>query len=67
MVRYHGHWLSLALRSHRVFPRIPLRKVSEGGFAALLASPDGRRTADTWWSAALQTSGLSVDELESPQ
>lgn len=65
MVRYHAHWLSLALRSHRAFPRIPMRMVSEGGFSALLASPDGRRTAETWWVAALETTGLSVDELES--
>lgn len=54
MVRYHGRWLTEALRQPGAMPRIPLRAVSRGGFAALLARPDGRDRAERWWEEALE-------------
>ncbi|NUQ53660.1 MAG: hypothetical protein HUU19_13305 [Phycisphaerales bacterium] len=49
----HSHWLTGALASGRPYPKIPLRRVAEGGFSALVATPDGRQWADLWWNAAL--------------
>lgn len=49
----HSHWLTSALASARPYPKIPLRRVAEGGFSALVATPDGRLWADLWWNAAL--------------
>lgn len=57
----HSHWLTGALSSGRPYPKIPLRRVAEGGFSALVATPDGRRWADLWWNAALDR----VDEASS--
>ncbi len=46
-------WLTWALRQPRdAFPRIPLRPVSDGGFAGLTARPEGRRAASRWWEEA---------------
>lgn len=59
--RGHGAWLTRALdrgvargpeSGHR-YPRIPLRKVDDGGFSGLVAKPGGRLLAEMWWTAAL--------------
>lgn len=50
--RTHERFLSRALRSGLVFPRIPLRRVDRGGFDSLLARPGGRAACDRWWFAA---------------
>jgi hypothetical protein len=50
--RTHERWLSRALRSQTPMPRIPLRRVDEGGFDDLLARPRGREVASRWWRMA---------------
>jgi hypothetical protein len=49
----HSLWLTRALESGREYPRIPVRPVATGGFAALMARPHGPELADRWWKAAL--------------
>ncbi len=50
----HSRWLSRALAERgRAWPVIPLRRVSEGGFSAMLALPQGRAWAERWWEEAL--------------
>ncbi len=51
--RVHEAWLDRALRSGRVYPRIPLRRADWGGFDALRRRPGGRERAEKWWSVAL--------------
>lgn len=48
----HEAFLTRALRSSAVFPRIPLRRVDRGGFTSLLSRPGGREACERWWSAA---------------
>lgn len=51
--RTHSQWLTSAVRDRSgCLPRIPTRRVDEGGFDALVASPAGRRWADGWWRDA---------------
>ncbi|MBU6412383.1 MAG: hypothetical protein KGS45_02830 [Planctomycetes bacterium] len=50
----HSRWLTEALRSGRDLPRIPLRRVEEGGWEELLAKPKGRDVAERWWRRALR-------------
>lgn len=50
--RLHSAWLTHALNDPSALPRIPVRPVSRGGFAAIVASPGGRAWADRWWSGA---------------
>ena len=50
----HGRWLTRALAHPRErWPLIPLRRVAEGGFAALMTHPNGRAWAEAWWDATL--------------
>lgn len=53
MVLEHARWLSWALRRPRQLPRIPVRKVADGGFARLMATRRGRAYAADWWEDAL--------------
>jgi hypothetical protein len=53
MIREHSTWLSRALGRGRMPARIPVRRVSEGGFRRLMASETGRRIAWDWWQATL--------------
>jgi hypothetical protein len=48
MILQHAHWLGWALRENPPLPRIPVRKVSEGGFARLMSTPAGRYRAERW-------------------
>lgn len=54
MILEHARWLSWALRHRRRLPRIPVRKVSEGGFARLMATRRGREFAADWWDETLE-------------
>jgi hypothetical protein len=56
MIREHSRWLTRALggRRTRPLPRIPVRKVSEGGFGKLMSTPVGRFRAERWWERTLQ-------------
>jgi hypothetical protein len=50
----HSRWLTHAMLSGKRYPRIPTRKVSQGGFDAMMSRPDGPHTAERWWIAAFQ-------------
>jgi hypothetical protein len=56
----HSYWLSRAVRSNRAMPRIPTRRVSEGGFDVVTATPAGRAWAEEWWAQTLQSSELDL-------
>jgi capsid protein len=54
--RLHAQWLTRATMTGGVrAPRIPVRKVSEGGYEFVRKSPDGRAWADSWWSNAFRS------------
>ncbi len=55
----HSRWLTAALASGREYPRIPLRRVDQGGFSAMMRRPGGPDRAAQWWDAAL----ARVDDL----
>lgn len=55
----HSEWLAQALSSRKAYPRIPTRRVEEGGFDALRARPKGMVRAEQWWMVALER----VDEV----
>lgn len=55
----HSEWLTRALEGRKVYPRIPTRRVDEGGFDALRARARGMARAEQWWTAALER----VDEV----
>jgi hypothetical protein len=62
MRRAHSEWLSAALRWGMKPPRIPTRKVSDGGWGSLMLTPEGRAWAEEFWQSALaeeQESGNS--------
>lgn len=46
----HSAWLTRALRSGRSWPTIPLRRASEGGFAPVMRTPEGRAWVESWWT-----------------
>ena len=50
----HSRWLTQALctRIGVPAPRIPTRKVEDGGFDRLMSDPRGRRVAQQWWTSA---------------
>ena len=50
--RTHERWLSRALHSPTSPPRIPIRRVDEGGFDSLLSRPRGQEVAARWWRMA---------------
>ena len=54
LIAEHARWLTQALRSRRRYPQIPVRKVTEGGFARLMATQEGRRISEKWWYHTLE-------------
>lgn len=46
-------FLSWALERERGLPRIPRRRVDQGGFTALLREGGARAMLDRWWSRTL--------------
>lgn len=56
MIREHSAWLSRMLGDGRrgKVPRIPVRKVSRGGFSRLMSTPGGRYRAERWWEKTLE-------------
>lgn len=52
--RIHERWLTRALQSAKVYPRIPVRRVDEGGFDEVRSRPEARAHADQWWERALE-------------
>lgn len=53
MIAETSAFLSWALREGRDLPRIPRRRVSDGGFAMLLRMPGGRAAVAGWWNRTL--------------
>jgi hypothetical protein len=51
--RVHSLWLTRAFESGRVYPRIPTRRVEDGGFDRMMATEHGRARAERWWELAL--------------
>ncbi len=54
MRRTHSRFLSAAVLSADQFPRIPVRRVDQGGFATLMSRPRGRAAAAAWWNRAFE-------------
>lgn len=50
----HSRWLTEAISRPMDVPRIPTRRVADGGFDAMLSRPSGRIRAEKWWDLALQ-------------
>ncbi len=48
----HERWLSRALHARIPYPRIPIRRVDEGGFDDVRERPEARARADLWWDLA---------------
>ncbi|MEX0655550.1 MAG: hypothetical protein WDZ31_08625 [Phycisphaeraceae bacterium] len=46
-------FLSWALHGERPLPRIPRRRVDEGGYTSLLRQPGARAAVVHWWRRAL--------------
>ncbi len=51
--RYHSAWLTNAMKRGVRPPRIPVRKVSDGGWTTLMQTPEGRAWAEEFWQGAL--------------
>ncbi|MDX2119228.1 MAG: hypothetical protein SFY96_13695 [Planctomycetota bacterium] len=51
--RLHSAWLTRAFELGVDRPRIPVRRVDEGGFDPLLSRPGGKQRCESWWKAAL--------------
>ncbi len=49
----HSEWLTKALRSGSKVPRIPLRRVSDGGWDSMMATEEGRCWATEFWQSAI--------------
>ncbi len=54
MRRVHSRWLSRAVQHGVRPPRIPVRKVTDGGWDALMSTPEGRAWADEFWQSAFE-------------
>ena len=57
--RTHERFLTRALSEPGEFPRIPVRRVADGGFDTLRRRPRGLTRAEQWWSAALARVGAT--------
>ncbi|HYE02738.1 MAG TPA: hypothetical protein VD963_05845 [Phycisphaerales bacterium] len=58
--RRHAAWLTRALRLATPLPRIPVRPVSAGGFEPILAKPEGRAWAESFWSGVFDHPDLDL-------
>ena len=62
MRRTHSRFLSAAIDSADLFPRIPVRRADRGGFDAVMSRPRGRQAAMAWWGRALDAMPDQGDE-----
>jgi hypothetical protein len=53
MIEETSAFLTWALTEDRGLPRIPRRRVDEGGFKELLAVPGARVVIARWWNTVL--------------
>ena len=58
MIRETNSFLTWALAKDRSLPRIPRRRVSEGGFADLLRRPGASAMVEQWWKRTLEIVNL---------
>lgn len=49
----HSRFLTLALLSGRRYPRIPTKRVDQGGFSGLMKLSESEKRTSMWWSAAM--------------
>lgn len=54
MIAETSAFLSWALRERANLPRIPRRRLDEGGFTALLRRPGARAAVAHWWGRILE-------------
>jgi hypothetical protein len=54
MIAETSAFLTWALQTRAELPRIPRRRVDEGGFTQLLAMPGARRRIGHWWDCTLE-------------
>lgn len=52
--RQHSRWLTKVLASRQILPRIPLRRVDQGGFSNQMQRKHGPNHAEKWWALALE-------------
>jgi hypothetical protein len=52
----HSAWLTRAMQRGQRPPRIPTRKVEDGGWGSMMETPDGRAWAEEFWQGALEHS-----------
>ncbi|MFP4143986.1 MAG: hypothetical protein ACLFV3_02480 [Phycisphaeraceae bacterium] len=57
MIDETSTFLTWALRHRRDVPRIPTRRVDEGGFAELRLNRGARAAVTRWWQRALDQLG----------
>lgn len=57
MIDETSRFLSWALASQEDVPRIPCRRVDQGGFSQILRKPGARAAAAHWWYRALDRIG----------
>jgi hypothetical protein len=60
MRQRHSTWLTRAFKRPASYPRIPARAVRDGGFDAIMATPDGRKWAEEWWYSTLRADDLDL-------
>ena len=60
MIDEHARWLSQVLRYRLRVPRIPTRRVSDGGYSRLSRSAAGRARAARWWARVLEETSLDA-------
>jgi len=49
----HSSFLTRALKFGLRSPRIPAKRVDEGGYSGLLKIPEQEKRATLWWAAAM--------------
>ena len=54
MIDHHSRFLTWALRNGVEFPRIPRRRVDEGGFGYLRKMQGAKEMVDRWWGRTLE-------------
>ncbi len=60
--RQHSQWLTRVLASAQPVPRIPVRRVDEGGFTPQMQRKHGPGHAETWWALALERVPTEIAE-----
>lgn len=50
----HSVWLTKAMQHGQRPPRIPTRKVEDGGWGSMMETAEGRAWAEEFWQSALE-------------